>query len=358
MPDVTISVIIPVRNGAATLGRCLGALARSKRPAWECIVVDDGSTDNSSAIARSFGVHVIRDEKGSGPARARNLGVSEASGDILLFIDADVCVNEETVGRVQDHFESNPKLDALMGSYDDAPDDQGLISQYKNLLHHYVHQRGKREAATFWTGCGAVRREVFAAVSGFNENFERPTIEDIEFGYRLRQAGYRILLDPTVQVKHLKKYNLMSWLKSDIFDRALPWTRLIVNTGKAPNDLNLGGSQRASAALVLSSLALGPACLTLGAPIEIAFVPLAASIVLNRDFYRFLAAKNGWRLAASAIAMHSAYYAYSSLAFVAGTILYGPLGDQRPLGSSPGKHAKAPVMIGAPVIIDFEQKVK
>ena len=84
-----------------------------------------------------------------------------------------------------------------------------MVSQYRNLLHHFVHQEGNPEASTFWAGCGAVRRAAFDAVAGYDEaRFRRPSIEDIELGYRLRRAGYRIRLDRDLQCTHLKRWRL------------------------------------------------------------------------------------------------------------------------------------------------------
>ena len=122
-----------------------------------------------------------------------------------------------------------------------------MISQYRNLLHHFVHQNGNREASTFWAGCGAIRRSVFEKIGGFDEKrFRRPSIEDIELGYRLRQSGYRILLDKRLQGTHLKGWNLYSLIRTDISCRAMPWSRLILETKKLPDDLNLKLGQRVS----------------------------------------------------------------------------------------------------------------
>ena len=94
---------------------------------------------------------------------------------------------------------------AVFGSYDDAPAAAGLVARYKNLYHHYVHQRSGASAQSFWAGCGAVRRSAFLAVGGFDEErYPRPSIEDIELGYRLTDAGYRIRFRPDLMVKHLK----------------------------------------------------------------------------------------------------------------------------------------------------------
>ena len=131
------------------------------------------------------------------------------------------------------------------------------MSQYRNLLHHYVHQRGQIEASTFWGACGAIRRSVFEEVGGFDEERYPRCIEDIELGYRLRRAGHRIVLDKNLQGTHLKKWTLWSVIRTDVCCRAMPWTRLILETRSAPDDLNLRDGQRVSVGLV------GLACLAL-----------------------------------------------------------------------------------------------
>jgi hypothetical protein len=120
---------------------------------------------------------------------------------------------------------------------------------YRNLMHRYVHQQGRAEASTFWSGCGAIRRSVFLQHGGFDESYRRPAIEDIELGYRLVAAGHRIHLDRSLEVKHLKRWTFLNLVKTDIFDRGMPWTELILRDGNMPNDLNIQLSQRVSVAL-------------------------------------------------------------------------------------------------------------
>jgi cellulose synthase/poly-beta-1,6-N-acetylglucosamine synthase-like glycosyltransferase len=346
----TISVVIPVFDGAASLQKCLDALKRSTTPILECIVVDDRSSDNSAAVAEAAGAVVLRTPGTMGPAAARNLGAAYASGDLLVFIDSDVCVNDRTLGRIRARFEREPGLDALIGSYDDEPAAPGFVSQYKNLLQHYVHQNGCREATTFWSGCGAIRREVFLGAGGFDETYTRPSIEDIDFGYRLLEGGRRIALDPSVQVKHLKRWRLAALLRSDVFDRALPWTRLILRSARLPNDLNLSMSQRASGAFVLAAIGLAGAGAHLEfLPAQLAVLPLAAAMLLNVRFYTFLALKRGLAFAAGAIVLHLAYYLYSTLAFTAGAAAHA-LEHRRPEQSEgrlmqPGECSSAPARI-------------
>jgi glycosyltransferase involved in cell wall biosynthesis len=249
----SVTVIVPAYNAAATLGVCLEA-ARRAGP-FEIIVIDDGSTDETPAIAQAHNVRILKTGGRMGPAGARNLGAREATGSILFFVDSDVQMYDGTVERVWDAFQ-DPSLDAMIGSYDDSPADPDFLSQYKNLMHCYVHQNGRTEASTFWSGCGAIRREVFLAHSGFSDNYRRPAIEDIELGYRLTQSGRKIRLDPELHVKHLKRWTFWGLVKTDIFDRGIPWTELILRDRNMPDDLNLQLSQRVSVALVYVLIAV------------------------------------------------------------------------------------------------------
>jgi glycosyltransferase involved in cell wall biosynthesis len=252
-----LSVVIPVHNSAGDLQQCLASLAGSQVPPFECIVVDDGSTDDSAAIAASHGARVLSTGLRSGPARARNIGARAATGEIIFFLDADVTVYPDTIARVVAEFSGNPSLDALMGSYDDLPSAQNFVSQYRNLMHCFIHQNSSRQATTFWAGCGAIRRQVFLDSGGFDEKYASPAIEDIELGYRLSRAGRKLILCPDLKVTHLKHWRLRSMLKTDFFYRALPWSELTLESGRMPNDLNLRISQRISVGLVFILIALG-----------------------------------------------------------------------------------------------------
>ena len=163
-----ISVIIPVYNSASMLKQCLAAMAASDFTNYECIVVDDSSADNSTEVAREYGARVIELKGGPyGPAFARNRGVEAAEGEFVYFIDSDVVIKPDTLSKVAQSFKDFPEYRALFGSYDESPGDGQFLSIYKNLSHHYVHQQANREGHTFWTGCGAIRRDVFLELGGF-----------------------------------------------------------------------------------------------------------------------------------------------------------------------------------------------
>ncbi len=312
-----ISVIVPVYNGEKFLPSCLGALVAQTYSAYELIVVDDCSTDDSPNISRELGARVLRMPRQSGPGGARNLGAQEAVGEILLFIDADVVVKSDTVERVAQDFVDHPQIAALFGSYDDEPAEKNFISQYKNLFHRFVHQNSSSEAVTFWAGCGAIRRDVFLAVAGFNaERYPRPAIEDIELGYRLCAKGHRIRLDKQLHVKHLKRWTLKSMLHADIFCRAIPWSMLIFQSQGMVNDLNLQTTDRISAGLVGLSLLILPFSILKPWLLLLVVVLLALIPLLNHKLYRFFYHQKGLAFTMLAFPMHLLYYVYSSLTFV------------------------------------------
>ena len=321
-PTLKISIIIPVYQGGVAFVQCLDAVDRYGSLACEVIIVIDGSDDRSAVLAARSGHRVIQLTHNVGPAKARNVGAQLAVGDVLFFLDADVALGSETLYQIQRGFENGAQWDAVIGSYDDQPGSPNFLSQYKNLLHHYTHQRARTNASTFWGACGAIRRSVFWQVGGFDERYRHPSIEDIELGYRLTRLSYRIALDKQVQVKHLKRWGIRSLLKADFFYRALPWTRLIWRDRSLVNDLNLDTTSRLSiisvyAMVGLAALALWWTPLLLGA---IAFG--LALIFLNGSVYRFFWRKRGLRFALRVIPWHWLYYAYSGLAFMIGTSQY------------------------------------
>lgn len=309
-----LSIIIPVYNGGNNFRLCLDALYASTRMPDQVIVVDDASTDRSSEIAREYAVELVElHSNHRGAANARNCGAAQAWGDILVFIDADVAVHQDTLARLEQVFVEHQEIAALFGSYDDHPLATNLVSRYKNLLHHYVHQHAQREASTFWTGCGAIRRSVFSQVGGLNSAWL--SIEDIELGYRVRRAGYRIWLCRDIQATHMKKWTLVSWLRTDIFNRAIPWSNLILGRHELPDTLNLDWNSRMSAIAAFGGLG----CLGLG----IFYPPLwilagfagLGLIVLNFDLYRFFFVKGGVGFGLVAILLHWVYLLYSIIVF-------------------------------------------
>ena len=254
---------------------------------------------------------------------ARNRGVAAATAPVVLFIDADVVVRPDIIMRVSEQFTTAPDLAALFGSYDTEPPAPQLVSQFKNLTHHYVHQQGREEAFTFWAGCGAVRRDIFLSLGGFSEGYGRPCIEDVELGYRLRRAGHRIALVKSLQVTHLKQWTLRGLVATDVFDRGVPWTELILaHPDVTAGDLNLSGKARASLMLTwlgLLALLVSPfwtPALVAGAG------AIGAVLAIDRRYFAWLARVRGTSFALRCVPLHLLYHLYSGVAGAIGVVRY------------------------------------
>ena len=324
----SLSVVIPVHNGGPAFERCLQGLRNSSRADFECVVVDDGSTDGSGALAERFGARVLRHERALGPAAARNAGALAAAHPLVFFLDADVAVHPDTIEQALRRFAADPDLAGLFGSYDDRPAAPGWVSQFRNLLHHHVHQTGPfvddaRPVRTFWTGCGFIRRETFLGLGGFDPlRFQRPAIEDIELGYRVARAGLRLILARDVQATHLKRWTLPDVVRTDIFRRGVPWMLLMKRSRVAETDLNVARSQQACVA----ATGLGAIGLIAAArwPVCGLMVPasMATLVGLNLAFYRFLARTKGAAFAASAVLLHLVYYACCGASVVIALLIW------------------------------------
>jgi GT2 family glycosyltransferase len=276
----TLGVVVPATDRPQTLQRCLAALeAGTRKP--DAVVVQE-------------------EPAGGGPARARNLGAAECEADVLVFVDSDVEAHPQALALIERRFAADPELAAIFGAYDDDPAHPALTSRYRNLLHHHVHAGAAGEAETFWAGLGAVRRERFEAVAGFDaELFPKPSVEDIELGMRLRRDGARIVLDPAIRGRHLKRWTPASMVRTDFARRGVPWARLLMRQGNDSTALNLGWRRRASAAASLALLGS-----LLARRPRLAAAALAANLVLDRDLYALLARRGGVRLLAAGIGLH------------------------------------------------------
>ncbi len=324
-----LSVVMPVRDGAEFLRRSLPALRASDLPAgsWELIVVDDGSRDDSASIAAQYADRVDR-IPAVGPPAARNRGVAAARAPVIVFVDADVCVHPDALRRIRDLLVERPDLSAVFGAYDLAPSEPGLVSQYRNLLHSYVHLRDAGEAVTFWTGLGAVRREVLERCGGFDE---RERLDDVEFGYRMTALGHPIRLSPGIQGTHLKRWTLPQVVKTDVLYRGVPWVRLLLR-GRQPRrrrTLNVRGLDQLLTALAGVGMATVAAGLIrqdvrwfIGTALTV-----AAMIVADGRFLGWLGSHRGWPFTLRVIPLRLLYFALNVVSV--GLALF-PIGWRKP----------------------------
>lgn len=318
----SVSVIVPAHNSASTLDRCLAAVCRQLQHGDELIVVDDGSTDDTSAVIARFPARRLAHDRGRGAAAARNAGARLAAGDVLFFVDADVVLHEGALERGR-RWLADPSVDAVIGSYDDEPAARSVVSLFKNLAHYHFHQRAGGRVDTFWGACGLVRRARFFEIGGFDENrFRRPSIEDVELGWRMSDAGAQMRLDPGLQVTHLKQWTFGTLVSTDLWQRAIPWMRLSIARGGLNRELNVTADQRIAAALaVLLSGALVSAPVWMPARIALP-VLIAAAVAINRGLYALFWRKGGLRLAIAGFLLQQIYYLYSLGGAIAGVVAH------------------------------------
>jgi glycosyltransferase involved in cell wall biosynthesis len=330
--DLSISVIMPAFKAEGLLPKVLPPLLAllDRGEIAELLVVDDQSPDGTADLARQMGASVMTTPENGGPGAARNLAAKTAKGAILWFVDSDVIAREDGPTHIRRAFE-DPNVGAMFGSYDTEPEGQAWFSRYKNLVHHFYHQTPNDNASTFWAGCGAIDKEVFLALDGFDiETYKVPSIEDIELGYRISGAGRRIVLDPEMQCKHLKVWEVWNSVQTDIFKRALPWSRLMIGREGVTNELNTGNAEKLKAVvaglLVLSILAL-PFTLSLW---WVTALLAGLAILLNLDLARFLTRHGGLGFAAKCMAYHQFYYIYSAATFAFALFEFHILGRKTP----------------------------
>jgi glycosyltransferase involved in cell wall biosynthesis len=321
-PDGPIvpTVIVPFHQNLGQLQLCLSAIRESDSEI-ELIVAADGAVDDCRQIAAAYRAAVVEIPGPLGPAAARNRAAASAHGNVLIFVDSDVVVAPGAIQKLCAVLESCREVAGVFGAYDEAPAETNFSSRYRNLSHSYVHQQASAKAFTFWSGLGAMRTEAFFATRGFDERFRRPSIEDIELGYRLCQAGYELRVEPAARGRHLKRWTFWSGVVTDVRDRGVPWMQLILRSGRLANDLNLTRALRLS--VVLSYLLLAALLASAFAPASalVALGSLAALVGINRDYYRWFYRREGLLFTGRAVISHVVHHLCNGVSVVVGTVL-------------------------------------
>jgi glycosyltransferase involved in cell wall biosynthesis len=281
------SIIIPCYNAEKTLSLCLHAIYSSKFNNFEVLVVDDGSKDNSIAIASDFPCTLVRAEKNQGAAAARNRGAKKGVGEVLLFIDADVVINENTLNLFHKSLQTYP---AVFGIYQQKSGVDNLFSNYQNFFAHKSIQETKEHTTMFYTYCAAVKKEIFDAAGGFDESWKRATFEDVEFGLRISAAGHQILLNKAINVTHYNHFNLKRFVNNYFF-KSRELSKLMFSSQKLSQS-NEGWTNRKNMVSFLTGMLLIPTLLASavwpGAS-ALFVLTLVFFIGLNVDFYKFIA---------------------------------------------------------------------
>lgn len=211
-----ISVVIPVKNASNVIRDCLDAVYSNKDIGFEVIVVNDGCTDNTMDIVSEYKCAVLKNKSKRGVSGARNTGAWAAKGGILVFIDSDIVVPDNALLKISESLR-HPDIAAVVGMLSEGIRYKNFSSQYKNLWMCWTFNNLAENISLIFTSITGVKKEVFLKIGGFDANYRFPCIEDNEFGIRLKEGGYNIALDKTLQVEHLKHYTFLGLLKTHYF---------------------------------------------------------------------------------------------------------------------------------------------
>lgn len=283
-----LSVVIPLFNAENEVKICLESLFQSSWPYFEIIIVDDCSTDGSLAVARQYPCRVYSMESNMGPAKARNLGVSKANSDIILFLDSDTQVKEDSFKLFYEAFQELPDIDAVIAVPDVASLRSGRAPNYNSLRNHYTLISADPVNDYFTTQMGAIRKGVFLAAGGFDEKYTSADIEDIELGLRL--PSNKVLIHKEIVIGHhfppfisiMKKY----------LKRAYLLARLLRERKK------LAGAHANKKGMLSVGMALASALFLSLTFISIFFIigyciSSILFIIMNLDLFSFSARKKG-----------------------------------------------------------------
>ena len=184
MPPL-ISVILPVWNGARFLAEAIASIRAQNDPHLEIILVDDGSTDQTAAMAAGFPDVRNFHQANQGPAAARNLGLAEAGGELIAFLDVDDLWPAGKLACQRAHLEANPTLDAVLGRVQ-------YVSLEGALELPTRFEGPDRTVSNVHLGCGLYRRKVFDALGGFAPSLRFS--EDQDWLRRAREAGRQLMI--------------------------------------------------------------------------------------------------------------------------------------------------------------------
>ena len=304
-----VSIVIPVRNGAATIARCLKAALASRYECFEVIVVDDGSDDRSVEIIKTFPCTLVQLPRHAGTSSARNTGACHSHGDILFFTDADCLLNEDTLAIAVATLSAAGRDVVLGGTYTMEPADDRFFSAFQSVFVNHAESRDRDNPDYIAAHAMVLYADAFESSGGFDEDF-LPILEDVDFSHRLRSTGYRLIMNPGIQVRHLFDYSLSDSVCNG-FRKSRFWTiysihnrDLLADSGTASRALKLDVIALFGSVLaVLLVLATGNAWFFV-----IIAVLMALNITVNRELLQGFYRARGMAFAFAATAYYLLVY--------------------------------------------------
>jgi glycosyltransferase involved in cell wall biosynthesis len=297
-----MSVIVPVYNREAVIEKCLKGIRASVHKDYELIVVDCASTDKTLSIAKSYADILISLQDKAERFQARSRGVADSKGEIIVNIDSDVLIRPDTLALIDEYFSENPYIGALTGCLAKDSHCPCFFSQYKNLYMHYIFKRLPREVTFLYGSIYAFRRTVWQDYDSYVK-----IADDTALGQQFVSRGIKISFLKELEVVHLKKYNLGSFISNDflvpfdwagIFLKSNGWKQLGRNkTGFA----HASKGQLVSVVLAPVIFILLSAGMLANSYLYTGLLMVLAWFFLNLRFFKFIAQEKGFIFAASAV---------------------------------------------------------
>ncbi len=254
MPPL-ISVVIPVRNGRTTIGRCLEAAFASDCTDFEVVDATDGSTDDTRTIVASFPKARLVDlAQHQGAAGARNAGAAAARGEILFFIDADCLLQPDAIQKARAAMAGADGKTVVGGTYTLQAPGESFYGKFQSAFIHHSETKYLGSPDYIASHALVIRAETFRASGGFPEQF-MPIIEDVEYAHRLRRTGHQLVMDPRILVRHVFDFTLKRSLRN-AFRKSRFWTRYSLHNQDVFTDSGTASFELKAATATLGSTLL------------------------------------------------------------------------------------------------------
>jgi len=288
-----ISVVIPNRNGAATIGRCLAAALASDYPRFEVVVVDDASEDASVGIIEAFPCKLVRLGEHQGVSRARNAGARASAGELLVFTDSDCLLRPDALSIANASY-GGGRDRVLGGTYTASPFDADFFSAFQSIfINHFETKRVVPDYVA--SHAMVVDAGLFRRSGGFIEGSRMgiaPSLEDVEFCHHLRRTGCQLAMDPDFQVQHIFGFSLWRSVRNAI-RKARWWTMysmanrdLLADSGTASLELKTNVAAGLVQLFLLASALAGAVWWPTAAMLPVLALDLAVNRRLIGAWYR------------------------------------------------------------------------
>jgi len=242
-----ISVIIPNKNGAHTIGDCLKAVYASDDDNFNVIVIDDCSDDDSKEIISRYPCALIRLNSHAGASGARNAGAKAADGEIFFFTDSDCLLTKSALAIARRRLTKLGANFIVGGTYTKKPFDPGFFNMFQSAFINYSETKKADNPAYVAGHAMAVYADTFRVGGGFNEDVY-PILEDVDFSSMMKKKGYKLIIDPAILVRHIFNFSFTNSIRN-AFRKARYWARYGVTHGDLFTD-----SGTASLELKMTSL--------------------------------------------------------------------------------------------------------